>query len=359
MPKIFTFQEVIEQSNNYKKRHLLLGNGFSIAYKYDIFTYNSLLEETDFSQIPEVLEVFKKLNVIDFEAIIKALEQSSLIVSVYGGDKVLEVKLNHHSNELKTALVHTLASKHPEAPYQIEEKQYENVRQFLSHFIGIEEEGNIYTLNYDLLLYWAIMHEEDNMGIKHIELKKGDGFGKEEGNKNADYVVWHGETTAHSSQRIHYLHGALHLFDSGKDLKKFTWVNTGRKLIEQAREAMDKNMYPLFVAEGTSEQKLTKIKHNAFLYHSYKSFFGMMNQVKNCLFIYGHSLALNDMHILHKISIGKVPQVFISIYGDIESTDNQKIIATANSLIEERSKYHDGKYPLLITYYDASSANVW
>jgi len=359
MPKIFTFKEVIEQSKSYKKRHLLLGNGFSIAFKHDIFTYNSLLDETDFSQIPEVLEVFKKLNIIDFEAVIKALEQSSLIVSIYSNDKLLEVKLNQHSNELKTALIDTLASKHPEAPYQIEEKQYENVRLFLSHFIGNEEEGNIYTLNYDLLLYWAIMHEEDNIGVKHIELKKGDGFGREEGNENADYVVWHGETSAHSTQRIHYLHGALHLFDSGKDLKKFTWINTGRKLIEQAREAMDKNMYPLFVAEGTSDQKLTKIKHNAFLYHSYKSFFGMMNQLKNCLFIYGHSLALNDMHILHKISIGKVPQVFISIYGDIKSTENQIIIETANNLIEERSKYHDKKHPLLITYYDASTANVW
>lgn len=359
MSKVFSFQEAIEQSKNYKKRHLLLGNGFSIAYKYDIFTYNSLLDETDFSKIPEVLEVFNKLNAIDFEAIIKALEESSLIISVYSDDKSLEVKLKQHSNKLKTALIKTLASRHPEAPYKVEEAQYINVRNFLSHFIGMEEDGNVYTLNYDLLLYWAIMHEENNIGLKSIELKKGDGFGKEEGNLDADYVVWHGETSAHTSQRIHYLHGALHLFDSGKELKKFTWINTGRKLIEQAREAMDKNMYPLFVAEGTSEQKLTKIKHNAFLYHSYKSFFGMMNQVKNCLFIYGHSLAVNDMHILNKISIGKIPQVFISIYGDINSNENKKIISTANSLVEERTKRHEGKFPLKVTYYDASSAKVW
>jgi flagellar basal body-associated protein FliL len=359
VPKVITFQEAIEQSKNYKKRHLLLGNGFSIAYKHDIFTYNSLLDETNFSKIPEVLKVFKKLNAIDFEALIKALEQSSKIVSIYSDDTSLENKLNKHSIELKTALVHTLASKHPEAPYAIGEEQYKNVRNFLSNFLGTEEEGNVYTLNYDLLLYWAIMHEEDSFGVKYSELTKGDGFGKEVGNINTDYVVWQGETNAYISQRIHYLHGALHLYDSGNELKKFTWINTGRKLIEQAKDAMDKNMYPLFVAEGTSEQKLTKIKHSAFLYHSYKSFYGMMNQAKNCLFIYGHSLAVNDMHILQKIALGKVPQIFISIYGDIKSIENQKIVSTANALVEDRMKFSDNKNTLLITFYDAKSATVW
>lgn len=355
MPVVITFSEAIEQSKGYKKRHLMLGNGFSIAYKYDIFTYRSLLEEADFSNLTEVRAVFDALDTVDFEIIIRALQESAKILPIYTSDIELKQKLETHSEQLKNILVQTIAGKHPEGPFDVKDAQYTCVRQFLSYFLGEHQEGNIYTLNYDLLLYWSVMHEEEGEGF--IALEKSDGFGKEEGNEDAGYVVWHGETSAHT-QRIHYLHGALHLFDAGKELKKFTWINTGRRLIEQTRDAMDNNMYPLFVAEGTSEQKLTKIKHSGFLYHSFKSFTSTMNIGTNCLFIYGHSLAINDMHIFQKIASGKVPQVFISIYGDINSTANQDIVAMANHLISERMRYNQ-KNPLIITYYDAESSNVW
>ncbi len=49
MPDIFSFREALDQANN--KKHLLLGNGFSIALKPDIFTYGSLYEHADFSDI--------------------------------------------------------------------------------------------------------------------------------------------------------------------------------------------------------------------------------------------------------------------------------------------------------------------
>src|SRR3546814_6226682 len=56
-------------------------------------------------------------------------------------------------------------------------------------------------------------------------------------------------------QRVHYLHGALHLFDAGAELQKYTWVNTGKPLLEQAREAMGADKFPLFVAEGRSDER--------------------------------------------------------------------------------------------------------
>lgn len=49
-------------------------------------------------------------------------------------------------------------------------------------------------------------------------------------------------------------------------------MNIGKPLLEQVREAMNEEKFPLFVAEGESNHKLAKIKHNAYLYHSYKSF---------------------------------------------------------------------------------------
>lgn len=355
--QVMTFDEAIKASLKYKKRHLLLGNGFSIAYKYDIFTYKSLLEEADFSDLSEVRQVFNLLNTVDFESIIKSLQECSKIIPAYGLDKSLELKLIEHSEKLKTILVSTLASRHPETPLDISETQYISTRKFLSNFVSEKSGGNIYTLNYDLLLYWVLMHDNINNITNNIELYKDDGFGKEKGNEEASYVIWKGETSAHH-QRIHYLHGALHLFDAGKELKKFTWINTGRRLIEQIREAMNEEMYPLFVAEGTSEQKLTKIKHSGFLYHSFKSFSKTMENDSNCLFIFGHSLAENDMHILNKISEGKIPEIYVSIYGDINNEVNQQIVNTSNNLIQKR-KFIDDKKPLKITFYDSNSANIW
>jgi len=115
---------------------------------------------------------------------------------------------------------------------------------------------------------------------------------------------------------------------------------------EQSREAMNRNMFPLFVAEGNSDQKLEKIKHSGFLYHAYKSFARTMDNSKSCLFLYGHSLAPNDFHILTKISHGKIPKLFISIYGDINNDYNKQITQAANILIEERNRFNK-KYPFL------------
>ena len=45
MTKVVLFQTALEMAGQYKKRHLLLGNGFSIACDPNIFTYRSLYEQ--------------------------------------------------------------------------------------------------------------------------------------------------------------------------------------------------------------------------------------------------------------------------------------------------------------------------
>lgn len=42
MPQILSFQQAIADSEQPGKSHLILGNGFSIACKPDIFHYGSL-----------------------------------------------------------------------------------------------------------------------------------------------------------------------------------------------------------------------------------------------------------------------------------------------------------------------------
>ena len=242
-------------------------------------------------------------------------------------------------------------------PSDIPDKKYHTCRDFLSYFVSDDKKSNIYSLNYDLLLYWTLMHEFED---EDFNLVFNDGFYKEydeELHEASSELYWEGKT---SEQNIHFLHGSLHLFQGNGLLEKNTWVNTGVRLITQARIALNNDKFPLFVAEGNTEKKMSKIFHNPYLFNSYKSFEDVSNGGKGktpgntCIFTYGLSFADNDVHIFNKIANGKIKHLFVSIYGDPENESNASIFARCESMKDKRDEY-----PLSITYFDADSANVW
>lgn len=354
MIELMSFQDALQDSLQYKKRNLLLGNGFSIACKPDIFHYAALYEQADFSAAPEIEEVFKALKTHDFEVVIHALENASKILPIYLDDKSTAPQFQKHADLIKDLLVKTVAGNHPPNPSAVEEMQFWACRSFLSHFMSDKNDGRVYTLNYDLLIYWALMHDDNPFLDQPLELTANDGFGEDIDADNPDYVVWKAEKKA-DKQRVHYLHGALHLFDGGAELKKYTWNRAGIPLIEQVRAAIEKDMYPIFVSEGTNQQKLSKIRHHAYLQHSFKSFHTIMDSTDQTLFVYGHSLADNDAHILKKIGRGRIPCVYISLYGNPSEAWNKQIVANAEKLVSMRLQ----RFPLKVKYYDAGTTNVW
>ena len=251
----------------------------------------------------------------------------------------LSEQLLSDAEGLREVLVHAIADGHPEKPYDISNDELLSCREFLANF------NKIYTLNYDLLLYWAIMNEQESSSKKIYD----DGF-RMPNTGGEDYVSWNIENT--DKQNVFYMHGALHIFDAGDELKKFTWKRTGIALIEQIRAALEDNMYPMIVAEGTSKQKLAKINHSNYLSRSYRSF----NKIHDNLFAFGHSFADSDNHILDLIPINRsIKDLYVSIFGDPSSVVNREIIEKATALASKRT----GKQPLNIHFYDASSANVW
>lgn len=356
--KLLDFQEALEKADAYGKKHLLLGNGFSIACKPDIFAYGSLFEEAKKTMSKELAAIFAAMGTQDFEEVIRALQHAAAIVGVYRPKFVMTKKLLlTDAEKLKTDLIQAVAGRHPARPSDISEDRYVACRDFLSNFVGEGVGGKIYTMNYDLLLYWALMHEEED-GTAPITLIHDDGFRKDQEDYDAPYVEWQGEGAAHG-QNIHYLHGGLHLFDAGHQLQKYTWINTGKALVDQANEALKKDLFPVFVAEGDSKSKLTKIQHSAYLHHNYKSFAGVCqanSRGGTALFVYGHSFAKNDAHVLNMIGYGKIAHLFVSLYGDPSSEANQKIRANVDHISGMRPK----NLPALkVDYYDAASAKVW
>jgi hypothetical protein len=178
------------------------------------------------------------------------------------------------------------------------------------------------------------------------QIRCDDGFRRAD--RDADYVTWEPENTY--DQNIYYLHGGLHLFDSGTEIQKYTWVNTGIRLIDQIRSALERNLFPMFVAEGATAEKRTRIRHNAYLSKAERSLLNLTGT----MIIYGHSLADNDQHILEAIVKSKVDRIYISVYGDPDSADNREIMRRGKGL--ETDSAHKR---LSVQFYEAASAHVW
>lgn len=337
---LLTFREAIEDAaKRYNKRHALFGNGFSIACRPNIFAYGKLYEQANFSKLsPTAKLAFEALNTQDFERVIKALRDAALILLAYKGDPALVAALRADADRLRELLVQTIAATHPAWPGEITEDEYLACRAFVGHF------DTVYTLNYDLLLYWVHMHTPEGQSPA-----SDDGFRTPEDDFDASYVVW--EADQSHEQNMWFLHGALHVFDTGTEIQKYTWSKTGVRLIDQIRDALQRNYFPLFVSEGTSDEKYERIRHSDYLAKAYRSF----SSITGALFVYGFSFAENDAHFLRCIQRGKVSQLYVGLYGDPNSDGNKRIARQAENVSTGRR----GNRALAVTYFDAKSANVW
>jgi len=340
-----SFEQAIESIDGAKNKHLLLGNGFSISLKPDIFSYGSLFENADFSTAPHIPALFQALGTNDFEIVINYLQNAAKVVEVYRPNLIrLAESLRRDAEAIKDALVAAVARRHPDRPYDIAPGQYAACRAFLNRF------DHIFTLNYDVLLYWALMQTE----VDSLRLRPDDGFRHPEDDPDLPYVSWQQSQTA----TVSYLHGALHLFDRGDEITKYTWSKTEKAIVDQIREALDEDRFPLFVSEGSSKSKKQRILHNAYLHKALRSFEACCKPAGNAVIIFGHSLANNDDHVLRCIAAGAVPDLLVGLYGDPTSPLNREAVRNAEKIIDRRLRLRP-RAPLSITFYDAATARLW
>lgn len=341
---LLTFAEAIDKANifnkqnsEYKGLNVLLANGFSIDCCKNIFTYESLFENANFSKTLQ--KVFFQTGTNDFEKIIKMLQETSKICEIYNLDETIVNQLLDDAEKIKNELIKVISKKHPEHQHKIKDGQFCSAYKFLSNF------ENIYTLNYDMLLYWTLMFKERSKYIlRSLKIKDNDymdGFGRLSNNED---LTWYKT----SKQNIFYLHGALHLFEDNYNIIKAE-TTSDDNLLDVIKKRLDNDQYPLIVAEGTSKEKLNKISHNKYLQNA----IDQLRYIKGNLFIHGHSLDENDKHIIDIINNDwNLKQIFISVFDPPKNLEEMQ----QKSL----TLFVDGqKHPKKIFLYDAQSANVW
>lgn len=330
---LLNFNQVLSQTVT---PHLLLGNGFSIAYDQKRFSFTTLLASAVRDGIIDVeskiYKVFQKLDTSDFESVMKAMGYSVDILAVYSNDTKILKKISDDRDSIKEYLVKIITNNHPEKSTSLLVKEKNACVDFLKNF------KKIYTLNYDLLLYWSTMQDQAP--------QFADGFGNTEDSILEGYVVY--KNSSSYPMNIHYLHGAMHYFDNGDEVIKKTYNNTDKNLIEQVRESLEKNIYPIFISEGNSEQKKTKIMHSAYLNHCFKS----LRSINGDIVIFGASLKDNDKHIVAAILESKVKRIY---YGTSD-TNSAKHVATA---IDSYNHTADKNHKKQLFLYDYKTVNIW
>ena len=344
MPTLPSFQDVLHQTEG-GKRHLLLGNGFSIAWKKGVFAYDSLFAKADLSRLSKpARQIFAELKTSNFELVMGLLRDAGTVLKYYGPNaKAIGKRVRADADALKEILVGAIAGSHPETPGSVTVEEYERCGAFLRNF-----DGSVYTANYDLLLYWVLMHFKDTAQ----KIRCNDGFQKDEDEPEADFVSWDGGSG--HKQNIFFLHGALHVFDAETKIEKFTWSNTGIRLIDQIRAALDSNKFPLFVSEGSSAEKRKAILHNGFLHKASRSF----AEITGSLFTYGLSFADNDQHKSRMIERGHVTTLAVGIYGNSADEANRAIMNRVGAMQRRRPEVRR-RSELIVLFYDAETAHVW
>ncbi len=333
---ILTLRQAIRLERSVISRHLILGNGFSISCDSRTFSYDNLRHVSALSnRYPELDWVFRGLDTHDFEQAMNALETSARFVDGYfpGTNSLVSKKMREHSHVLKDTLATVIADIHPQGLGPAHRELCSTCADFLNYF------HSYFSLNYDFLLYWATME-----GLKSIEgFSCNDGFSNVSVSKG-DYLVWQPQFSA-TPPNLHYLHGSLHIFDTGLEVQKRRHTPDSN-LRQSTIDSIQSGHFPLLVTEGTANQKRSRIMHNAYLHNSYQA----LSRASGTLYMFGASLADNDDHILQAIVENKaLKRLAIGVFGP-EPSELARIEHKVSSKFGSKQALY---------FFDTSKVDVW
>lgn len=336
---------IISLKKKNRQKHLLFGNGFSIAYNAKIFSYNALSDFIGKSSNELLKELFEVVNTRNFELIMRQLDNFVHIAKVFSTDEKLVGKIQEASQTLKDSLIEAVKTLHPEHVFEIAEEKCKSCFNFLREYL--ENNGKIFSTNYDLLLYWVLMRNRTDFAI--------DGFGRELENPEeiiigeepefSDELIWGKHK---KEQTVFYLHGTLPIFDTGVDIVKEQY-DSQHYLLQKINERMERKEYPIFVTAGGAKEKLNNIMHNKYLSYCYEQ----LSTLEGSLVIFGFNFGEYDTHIIDAInkachygkkSGNKLHSVYIGVYSDEDLKHIESI---------------ESKFMCKVNKYNARTVQIW
>lgn len=271
----------LENWNDIKSRcnwdGLLIGNGASCNI-WEHFRYPSLYQVAT-ENIGQPLSraarnIFNAMKTSNFEIVLASLTTTEVVCQACNENHQF---IAQHYADIQRALIDAVHHVHlafSNLPPVILGK----IRSALMPY------RSIYSTNYDLLLYWAIMYENPP--------SHKDYFWSLHDSRSFD--ITNTEIFGESRSRVLFLHGALHLVRNTFNGCTKKRVSDDGALLSQFGRNLASDDLPLFITEGTAEDKLAAIRRSDYLSFAYEQF---ANHRSN-LVIFGHSLGESDQHLI-------------------------------------------------------------
>lgn len=256
---------------------ILIGNGASIN-AYNEFGYNSLYEMADLKADDKAL--FEEFDTTNFERVLAHLK-IAIRVNQLAEYPVEELKARYES--IKTGLVEAVNAVHPKR-YAFPEAMFTRTQAALLRYKWV------FSTNYDLLVYWSFVKKFDRF-LDYL-WSKGDAGARA---FNPKKVKVHKPNRYRT--RVLWLHGALHLYQSCSGLDCKLTNKSKDSILDQFVLLKDRGEVPLFVAEGTADDKMSVINTSRYLSFALKK----LRQFGGPLVVFGSELQESDDHLIEAI----------------------------------------------------------
>ncbi|MEZ4744374.1 MAG: DUF4917 family protein [Bdellovibrionota bacterium] len=296
-----TFENVRQIIQN-RESNLIFGNGFSKKLSEVALSYTNLMHfaksEIDKNSILKLF--FERLGSSDFELIHEYLTACAKTQQVfYQPGEFNNFDFSNAKRALNHIFCEAIKSAHPgKGDTEIfSDIDWQRVADYFQCF------NNIFTTNYDLFSYWALVE------LTHKKLYKYfDGFSYWM-MKNKEKLAW---GYYQNEQNFHFLHGALMLIpEPGGRLYKLKsqYRCGGDSLLNLIQQSINQNKWPLFISDGDGSNKLSRIRNYEYLNHCYEK----LENAGGSLTTLGISFDRDD-HLVSAINKSKIDTIFIGVF---------------------------------------------
>lgn len=317
-------------ANNYHRGTVLLANGASIAVSPS-FLYGSLLGHARERGMlaADVGQLFQFFNTSDFELILRLVWQASRVNSAL---EIQDLRTHQAYVNVRDCLIQVVREVHPE--YDQVSAHLPSMYRFLKGF------DTVLSLNYDLLVYWTMtygLNVDDGHLFKDCFL--GTGLFDDAWER---FRALYRERT---NTLVFYPHGNLSLCRDDVD-REFKVRNGGAGLLEAILQAWRSEQFvPLFVSEGTSQQKVSSIQSSYYLSTVYRE---VLRSQRRTLTLYGWGIGEHDRHLLKRMCGTGVQRVAVSVF-----RNDQVYCNYAYQVIQ------DDLGPVPVEFFDCESPGCW
>lgn len=268
-------------------RTLIVGNGLS-RNLWEGFSYDSLYSQAVLGL--EARSIFNELGTSNFEQCLECLQHARIALNALNEPTT---SIEEVYEEIRSSLFSTVRAVH--LPWKRLPRGTEDL------IAGtLDDFRSVFTSNYDLSLYWS--HLDTSEPVEIVDFFWSD-HGKFDPSNTNVY--------SKSATKVHYLHGALHLWQDDDLDQSGKWLSAAGNLLKfEEKYSASMRRRPLLVSEGKSLNKYREIRRSPYLSYCLES----LREDDQPTVVFGHSFSQQDQHIVEALRRGPSKPICYSIF---------------------------------------------